>query len=69
MSVRRVGGEELDVDDREDSSQWFELLFGVCGDRTGEERLTETASGEGEFVPNAIWSFCELRLNGLDLRF
>lgn len=45
------------------------LLLGVRGDRTGEERLRGAASSEDALVPNTIWSFCELRLNGLDLRF
>lgn len=38
VRVRRVGGEELDVDEREDSSQWL-LLLGVREDRTGDECL------------------------------
>lgn len=38
VRVRWVGGEELDVDEREDSSQWL-LLLGVREDRTGDELL------------------------------
>lgn len=37
------------------------------GDRTGEEQLRGTASGEGE--PYAMWSFCEFRLTRLFMPF
>lgn len=43
------------------------MLLGVRGGRTGEDRLI--ASDDGELIPNAIWSFCEFRPNGLDMRF
>lgn len=52
VRVRRLGGDELDVDEREDSSQWLLLLLGVREDRTGDGLLKRTASGEDEFVPN-----------------
>lgn len=37
--------------------------------RTGEERSSGAASGESELFPNAISSFCEFTVNGLDIRF
>lgn len=65
VGVRRAGGEGLDVDESKDSSLWlYLLLLGVRGGRTGEERFRGAASVEGE-----LWSFCELKLNGLDTRF
>lgn len=45
------------------------LLLGLRSDGTGEERLAGAASSGCGLVPNEIWSFCELRLNGLDRHF
>lgn len=68
VGVRRAGGEGLDADEREDSSWWLYLwlLLGVRGHRTGEE-LRGTPSGE--LIPCAMWSFCELTLDELDVCF
>lgn len=65
VTVRRVGGEELDTDEREDSSSW--LLLVVCGDRTGKELLRGAVLGD--FVPNEIWSFSDFRLMELERHF
>lgn len=72
VGVRRAGGEGLDADEREDSSWWLYvlllLLLGEREDRTGEE-FRGTASDEGELIPNAFWSFCEITLNRLGMCF
>lgn len=68
VGVRRAGGDGLDADETEDSSWWLYLwlLLGERGHMTGEE-LRRTPSGE--LFPYAIWSFCEIKLDELDVCF